>query len=97
MEERFSKLEKEIYGNGQEGLKTKVVRIEERFDSMEKHIKGLSTSYSALAKSQIEYDALEKHRLENRQRLYKLITTSIAIVGVATPITALILKISEIL
>jgi hypothetical protein len=77
---RFSRL---LDGNGQPGLIREVEKLKETVNHMNEHLESLSESFSALAKSQIEYDATQKLK-------WKTIQIVGIIAGIAIPLAAYI-------
>lgn len=81
----IDKLIHAIEGNGKVGLKTEVELLKSKFESMEENLESLATSFKALAKSQIEYDTTQKLKANTWRQIA-------LIMGIAIPLTALILK-----
>lgn len=92
MEERMKILEKALFGNGQKGLLDRTTLIEERQCCMSEDLKLLSTSFASLAKSHLEKDINEKSKIEYKEKMRKSLVLIISIIGVSTPITALIIS-----
>ena len=60
---------KELFGNGGKGLTKEFIILKTEFKEMNVHVENLATSYSALARSQIEHDAVEKLKAEGRDKM----------------------------
>jgi len=60
---------KELFGNGGKGLTKEFTILKTEFKEMNGHVESLATSYSALAKSRIEHDAIEKLKAEGRDKM----------------------------
>ena len=60
---------KELFGNGKDGLVREFIELKTEFKEMNAHVEKLATSYSALAQSQIEHDAVEKIKAEGRDKI----------------------------
>ena len=63
-EGNLKQINKEIYGNGNKGLSKDVTQLKLEVVNIKDDINKLATSYSALAQSEIEKDAMEKAKLE---------------------------------
>ena len=97
--EDIARLEKVVYGDGANGLCDRMTIVEQIAKDVKGDIKSLSTSYSALAKSMLEYDIIERLKAENvkaktelKERYRKSAVLIISIIAIATPITALIIS-----
>lgn len=84
MEDRCKEHHKLLYGNGRPGILDRVSKLEQTVEHMNEHLESLSDSYSALAKSQIEYDTTQKLKAN-------AIKTVGIVMGLAIPLTALII------
>ena len=62
LKERIRKVEDCLYGNGKDGLLTEIALVKQKQETMTEDLGKLATAYSALAKSQTERDAIQKHR-----------------------------------
>ena len=64
----IKQISKALNGNGNQGLIKDVTECKIEMTAIKDDIEKLATSYSALAKSEIHKDALEKARLELEQK-----------------------------
>lgn len=88
-EGNLKQINKELFGNGNDGVVKEVTKLKVKFVNIEDDIKKLATSYSALAKSEIEKDAieqakidLEKKKLEERKKRSSIINRLGTIFGI---------------
>lgn len=91
--EDIENLQKTLYGNGRIGICDRMTIVEQIANDVKSDLGSLSTSYSALAKSMIEYDVTEKAKTELKNKYRKSLVIVISIIAIATPITALIISI----
>jgi len=87
-EKRIDSLEKTVYGNGRAGLVEEMATVKTMVSVIKEDVGGLRTSYSALVKSQIEHDAVEKLKCETRQKNMKYATLMVAIMGLSITIAS---------
>lgn len=87
MEDRCKEHHKILFGNGRPGVLDRVLKLEQTVKHMNEHLESLSDSYSALAKSQIEYDVTQKMKV-------RALTRVGIIMGIAIPLTALIISLT---
>jgi len=59
---------KDLRGNGNQGVIKDVTELKVQMEDIKGDIEKLATSYSALAKSEIQKDALEQARIELEER-----------------------------
>lgn len=90
---RLLRIEKMLDGNGKPGLIEDVVTLKEKFVNMEESLESLASSYSALAKSQLEVDITERLKIEQSNKRMKYLTIISIVFGVSIPLTALIIEI----
>jgi len=83
MEATLKRIDKDLYGNGQEGLVKKFTKMETEHNEMKGDLNKLATSFSALAKSDSNREAI-------RKALGKSIVTAAAILGIAGTIITII-------
>lgn len=81
-EDIINKLDKEIFGNGGKGLIKEFTELKTEFRQMNEHIEKMATSVSALARSQIEHDAIERSKVKSTDKR----NSSITIIGVVASI-----------
>lgn len=87
----LKRIDKILFGNGQVGMIKEVEKLKETVEHMNIHLESLSTSYSSLAKSQIEEDFIKAMQERNSERWGRVIMRSTAIIGAAgVIITAII-------
>ena len=68
-----NKLDETVNGNGKDGLKIEVERTKLAVEAMSDDIGSIRTSMSAIAKSQIERDAIERSKVQAASRKNKTI------------------------
>jgi len=78
----IKRVDKELFGNGNEGLSKEFVKLKTEFKEMNASVDKLATSYSALAKSQIQQDINEKAKQEARKAVAEAIKRIATIVGI---------------
>lgn len=86
MEHRIIKLEKEIYGNDKEGLKTDVAVIKGKIKNMEERDEKIATALSGLNKYVTEQELMqstEKERIKlKREKRNDIIIKIIMVIGI---------------
>lgn len=70
-------------GNGQLGLVKDVENLKNNFGDMKEELQHMSTSLAALAKSQIEQDAINKLKANNKERFGKALERASYAFGIA--------------
>ena len=86
-EAQIERNRKAIEGNGDDGLKGKIIMLKLEVKHINESVSDLSRAYKALADSQIENDAMKKKEIEIREKRLKLWQ----IIGIAVPTGATIL------
>ena len=66
--DKVKKLEKKVDGNGNPGLEKQMIEVKMRVKTIEESVSSLSTSYSALANSQLEQDVLKSREISAREK-----------------------------
>ena len=69
----IKQMQRELYGNSHKGVSKYVTILQTEFKEMNADLSKMATSMSALAQSQIENDATEKQKAENRKQTNNVI------------------------
>jgi len=68
-----NRIDKEIFGNGRNGLSKDFVKLNTEFQEMNADVKKIATAVSALAKSQTEQDVTARLKVEGRKHVSEAI------------------------
>ena len=68
MKDAIQNLSDTVFGNGKDGLKIEFERVKLNQESMNEDLSSISTSMSAIAKSQLEHDIIDKEKAKASQR-----------------------------
>lgn len=79
-----------LQGNGDKGLVKEVAELKKEVQMICESIEKLSTSYSALVKSQIEHDAVEKTKADARKQIGRAIQNVGTVFGIVVGIVGLV-------
>ena len=82
LEKSMQTIEKDLYDNGQRGIITRFIVMEAEHIELKDDLKKLATSFSALAKSQVEQDVTKRLRTDALKAFGKFVAIGGTIIGV---------------
>lgn len=84
---------KEFFGNGREGMSTIIPRVETQLIELSETVKNQTTVLSALAKTVLEMDTINKYKKDSNEMSWKKAAVLISsILGACSILTAIIIK-----
>lgn len=83
LEDKLKDYDRQLKGNGQEGIIPRFIILEKGFEDMTDDVKKLATAFSALAKSDSNKEAV-------RKALGKALVKASIIIGIAGTVVAII-------